>query len=108
MGQTLGRLEWETVEEDRRLADTEDNDRILADLVQNAQDLGADPQFKDVREKKQGRIHGQQLRTGGQGRICAFSHFSTRVHGPTNQPTNQWTDKTSYRVACPQLKSKTG
>ena len=77
MGQTLGRLEWETVEEDRRLADTEDNDRILADLVQNAQDLGADPQFKDVRE--QDRIHGHQLRTGGQGQKCALSHFSTRA-----------------------------
>ena len=28
---------------------------------------------------KQGWIHGHQLRTGGQGRKCAFSHFSTRA-----------------------------
>ena len=61
------------------------------------------------RYDQQGRIHGQyQLRTGGQGRKCAFSHFSTRVHGPTNRPTNRRTDgrtdKASYRVACPQLK----
>ena len=27
---------------------------------------------------KQGRIHGHQLQTGGQGQNCAFSHFSTR------------------------------
>ena len=53
--------------------------------------------------KKQGRIHGHQLRTGGQGRKCVFSHFSTRSP-PTNQPTDQRTDKASYRVACPQLK----
>ena len=61
---------------------------------------------------EQGRIHGHQLRTGGQGRKCAFSHFSTqsplRTNQPTNQPTNRptdWrTDKASYRVACPQLK----
>ena len=51
---------------------------------------------------KQGRIHGQyQLRTGGQGRECAFSHFLTRGHGPTDGRT----DKASYRVACPQLKT---
>ena len=31
------------------------------------------------RSRKQGRIHGQyQLRMGGQGRKCAFSHFPTR------------------------------
>ena len=29
-------------------------------------------------EEEQGRIHGHQLRMGGQGRKCAFSHFSTR------------------------------
>ena len=29
-------------------------------------------------EEEQGRIHGQyQSRTGGQGRKCVFSHFST-------------------------------
>ena len=42
---------------------------------------------------QQGRIHGHPLRTGGQGRICAFSHFSIqsplRTDQPTNQPTNQ-------------------
>ena len=42
---------------------------------------------------KQGRIHGHQLRTGGQGRICAFSHFSTCVHGPKDRPTNQPTNR---------------
>ena len=50
---------------------------------------------------EQGRIHGQyQLRTGGQGRKCAFSHFSTRVHGRTDGRTHIG----SYRVAGPQLK----
>ena len=57
------------------------------------------------RSRKQGRIHGQyQLRMGGQGRKCTFSHFSTRVHGPTDRPTDGRTEKASYRVACPQLK----
>ena len=36
---------------------------------------------------QQGRKHGHQLRTGGQGRKCAFSHFSTR-----SLRTNGWTD----------------
>ena len=63
---------------------------------------------EEEEEEEQGRIHGQyQLRTGGQGRKGAFSHFLTRVHGPmdqrTNGPTDQRTDKGSYRVACPQL-----
>ena len=53
---------------------------------------------------QQGRIHGHQLRTGGQGRKCAFPHLSTRVHRPTDQPTDGRTNKASYRVACPQLK----
>ena len=35
---------------------------------------------------EQGRIHGHQLRTGGQGRKCAFSLFSTRAHQRTNGP----------------------
>ena len=30
------------------------------------------------KREEQGRIHGHQLRTGGQGRKCVFSHFSTR------------------------------
>ena len=59
---------------------------------------------------QQGRIHGQyQLRTGGQGRKCVFSHFSTRPPWPTDRRTDQRsdqrTDKASYRVACPQLKN---
>ena len=34
-------------------------------------------------------------------------HFSTHVHGPrTNRPTDRRRDKTSYRVACPQLKTR--
>ena len=33
---------------------------------------------KLIKKKKQGRIYGYQLRTGGQGRKCAYSHFSTR------------------------------
>ena len=56
---------------------------------------------------KQGRIHGHQLRTGGQGRKCAFSQFSTRwlrTDRRTDGPTDRRTDKASYRVACPQLK----
>ena len=50
--------------------------------------------------KKQGWIHGNLLRRGGQGRKCAFSHFSTR-----SLRTGGRTDKASYRVACPQLKT---
>ena len=47
---------------------------------------------EEEEEEEQGRIHGQyQLRTGGRGRKCAFPHFSTRDHGPTDQPTNQRT-----------------
>ena len=36
----------------------------------------------------------------------SFSHFSTRVQGPTDRPTDQRMDKASYRVACPQLKTR--
>ena len=52
---------------------------------------------KEQIRKEQGRIHGQyQLRTGGQGRKCAFSHFSTR--SPlTNAPTDERTDGTTDR-----------
>ena len=52
-------------------------------------------------EIQQGRIHGHQLRTGGQGRKCVFSHFLTRAYGRTDGRM----DKASYRVACPQLKN---
>ena len=57
--------------------------------------LGASWKISELteEEEEQGRIHGQyQLRTGGQGRKCAFSHFSTRVHGPTNGRTDGRTD----------------
>ena len=53
---------------------------------------------------EQGWIHGHQLRTGGQERKCAFSHFLTQSPWRTDGPTDGWTDKASYRVACPQLK----
>ena len=46
--------------------------------------------------KEQGRIHGHQLRTAGQGRKCAFSHFSTR--SPLR--TDQWTDGQSLLLSC--------
>ena len=36
---------------------------------------------------KQGRIHGHQLRTGGQGGNARFSHFSTRAWR-TDRPTD--------------------
>ena len=55
-----------------------------------------------ARDSKQGRIHSHQLRTGGQGRKSAFSHFST-LSLRTNRPTDGHTKP--YRVACPQLKS---
>ena len=41
---------------------------------------------------QQGWIHGHQLRTGGQERKCAFSHFSTRAHQRTDQRTDGRTD----------------
>ena len=47
------------------------------------------------RAKKQGRIHGHQLRTGGQGRKSVFSHFSTqwlRTDGRTDRRTDGRTD----------------
>ena len=59
--------------------------------------------FPTQTHTQQGRIHGHQLRTGGQGRKCAFSHFSTR--SPLR--TNRRADKASYRVASPRLKSGT-
>ena len=61
--------------------------------------------FTDALTKEQGWIHGQyQLRMGGQGWKCAFSHFLTQSPWRTDGPTDGWTDKASYRVACPQLK----
>ena len=48
---------------------------------------------EDEKTSEQGRIHGHQLRTGGQGRKCAFSLLSTCVHKPTDQPTNGWMDR---------------
>merc|ERR1711911_508789 len=63
------------------------------------------PLWADPLTKEQGWIHGQyQLRMGGQGRKCAFSHFLTQSPRRTDGPTDGWTDKASYRVACSQLK----
>ena len=60
---------------------------------------------KEEQLKEQGRKHGQnQLRTGGQGRKCAYSHFLTRANGRTDGRADGRMDKNSYRVACPQLK----
>ena len=42
-------------------------------------------------DKKQGRIHGHQLRTGGQGRKSVFSHFLTCVYGRMDGWTDGWT-----------------
>ena len=42
--------------------------------------------FEDVRDREdQGRIHGHQLRTGGQGR---FPTFQLERDGRTNGPTD--------------------
>ena len=54
---------------------------------------------KMVQSYEQGRIHGHQLRMGGQGRKNAFFHFSTWAW-QINRPTDRQTDKASYRVAC--------
>ena len=57
-------------------------------------ELGKELQ-KKMSEYKQGRIHGHQLRTGGQGWKCAFSHFLTRwlrTDGRTDGRTDRWTD----------------
>ena len=53
---------------------------------------------KKDRKKKQGRIHGQyQLRTGGQGRKCAISHFPNSII--TDQLTDRRTNgRTELRV----------
>ena len=54
MGQTLTkRLDWETVDGERRLKDIEANDDIVAELVQVAKTLGADPEHKDVSNSSQ-------------------------------------------------------
>ena len=42
------------------------------------------------------------LRTGEQGRKCAFSHFFTHAYGRING----WMDKGSYRIASPKLKTR--
>ena len=46
------------------------------------------------------QTHPQHSNTQKKYQKCSFSHFSTRWPLPTNQRT----DKASYRVACPQLK----
>ena len=54
---------------------------------------------------KQGRIHGQhQSRTGGQGRKCVFSHFSTRAWW-TDQPTDRPTDRPTDGQTKPLIES---
>ena len=53
----------------------------------------------------QGHIHGQyQWWMGWQGQKCEFLHFLKSMNS-TDQPTNQPTDKASYRVASPRLKT---
>ena len=42
-----------------------------------ASNLGNFCLFEKKSDEKHGRIHGHQLGTGRQERICAFSHFST-------------------------------
>ena len=67
---------------------------------------------EENKEEERGRIHGHQLWTGGQRRICAFSHFSTRADGrtdgqrdgPTDGRTDGRTDRPSYRDAWMHLK----
>ena len=55
---------------------------------------------------KQGRMHGHQLRTGGQGGNAVFPLFNLIIKDQRTQGrTDGQTDKASYRVACPQ-KSK--
>ena len=57
---------------------------------------------------EQGRIPGHQLRTGGQGRKCTFSYFSTRslrTNGRTDQPTNGRTDGQSLLQALPTVRT---
>ena len=41
----------------------------------------------------------------GRGGNARFPTFQLERDGPTDQQTNQRTDKASYRVACPQLKT---
>ena len=49
MGQTLAKgLEWEEVEGEKRLKDTDANDDTVAGLVQAAKTIAADQRFKDV------------------------------------------------------------
>ena len=51
---------------------------------------------------EQGRIHSHQLRTGGQGGKARFPSFGLVL---TDQRTDKRTEKASYRVTCPQLKT---
>ena len=71
--------------------------KVLAEEEEEEEEKKEKEEKEEKKEKEekeeQGRIHGQyQLRTGGQGRKCAFSHFLTRVHGPTDQRTDGRTD----------------
>ena len=60
-------------------------------MEENINQIGSHCSFLIARaiSDQQGRTHGQyQLWTGGQGRKCAFSHFSTRAHGRTDGRTD--------------------
>ena len=43
---------------------------------------------------------------GADMRVFPLFDLCPRTNQPTNQPTIQRTDKASYRVACPQLKTR--
>ena len=74
---------------------------FLKFLALHSQDSRPYPSFQfliptyEAEYEKQGRIHGHQLRTGGQGRKCAFSHFRTR-----SLPTDQRMDGQSLLWSC--------
>ena len=54
--------------------------------------------------KKHGHTSCGQVGRGGNARFHSFRLVLS--NGPTNQRTDGWTDKASYRVACPQLKKR--
>ena len=61
--------------------------QLLTNIVMDKRKKEEKEKRKKVRKKKQGRIHCHQLQTGGQGRICAFTHFLTRADGRTDGRT---------------------
>ena len=46
-------------------------------------------------------------RVGRSGNARFHTFRLVLTDGPTDRPTDGWTDKASYRVTCPQLKTKT-